>query len=344
MTQATVVTLASRPQGQAVPENFRTETRDLRAPQEGEILVRVIWLSLDPYMRGRMDAAKSYAAPVEVGGVMEAGCVGEVIASRHPGFAEGDVVTGPFGWASHALSDGTAVRRLDPSVAPVSTALGVLGMPGITAWVGLNDIAQAKPGETVVVSAATGAVGGLVGQLARAKGMRVVGVAGGPEKCAHAVDALGYDACLDHHAGDAASLSAEIARAAPDGVDVYFENVGGKTLSAVLPQMNTAGRIALCGMISWYGGKNLDQALPLPAVWRHVMTRRLRVQGFIIFDHWHRFPAFLDEVAPLVSQGSVTYRESVTEGIENAPEAFLRMLEGGNLGKQLVRVGPDAGA
>jgi NADPH-dependent curcumin reductase CurA len=250
-------------------------------------------------------------------------------------------VTGQFGWASHAISNGEAVRIIDPAIAPISTALGVLGMPGITAFVGLNDIGQGMPGETIVVSAATGAVGSLVGQLAKAKGMRVIGVAGGADKCTFAVKELGFDICLDHRAHDAAGLSAAIKGAAPDGVDVYFDNVGGKTLEATISRMNTHGRIVLCGMISWYSGQGIADAQPLPAVWRNILTRRLRVEGFIIFDHFHRYPAFLEQVAPMIASGQVKYRETVAEGLENAPAAFLDLLQGGNFGKQLVRVGAD---
>jgi len=342
MTQTRRIVLASRPQGTPLPENFRLETADLPDPGPGEMLLRTIWMSLDPYMRGRMDAAKSYAAPVELDGVMQGAGVAEVMVSNTPGFNAGDIVVAPTGWTSHAISDGSMTFAVDPSVAPISTALGVLGMPGHTAWVGLNDIAQAKPGETIVVSAATGAVGSVVGQLARLKGLRVVGVAGGAEKCAYARDRLGFDACLDHRAApDAATLSNQIAAAAPDGVDIYYENVAGKTLEAVLPRMNTFGRIAVCGMIAWYSGQGVAEAMRLPAAWRAILTRRLRVQGFIIFDHLDRLPPFLAEVAPLVASGKIHYRESVTEGLENAPTAFLQLLKGQNFGKQLVRVGPD---
>lgn len=341
MTDATCITLASRPKGRPAPENFKLETRALPKPGRGEFLVRIIWLSLDPYMRGRMDDAKSYAPPVEIGGVMEGGAVGEVMVSDHTDFAVGDIVTGQFGWTSHAVSNGEAVRKVDPSVAPISTALGVLGMPGITAWVGLNEIASAQPGETIVVSAATGAVGGMVGQLAKAKGMRVIGVAGGADKCAYATKELGYDACFDHRAMDAKALSAALKGAAPEGVDVYFDNVGGKTLEAVLPRMNTGGRIALCGAISWYSGQGIAEAQPLPAVWRNILTRRLRVQGFIIFDHFHLMGQFQKEVGPLVGNGTIKVKETVAEGLENAPAAFMDMLQGGNFGKQLVRVGAD---
>ncbi|SEN59076.1 hypothetical protein SAMN04488003_12219 [Loktanella fryxellensis] len=341
MTDATRMVLASRPQGKPVPDNFRKEEVTLPALTDGTFLVRVIWLSLDPYMRGRMDDAKSYAKPVAIGDTMEGGAVGEVMNSRNADYPKGAIVAGAFGWTTHAVSDGTSVRIVDPAVAPISTAQGVLGMPGITAWVGLNDIGRAQDGETIVVSAATGAVGAIVGQLARARNMRVIGVAGGADKCAHAVQDLGYHACLDHHAHDAKSLSQAIADAAPDGVDVYFESVGGKTLEAVLPHMNTHGRIALCGMIAWYSGHGIGDAQPLPTVWRHILTRRLLVEGFISFDHFHKFDAFLAEVGPMVRDGRITYREDIAEGLENAPDAFLRMLSGGNFGKQLVRVGAD---
>lgn len=341
MTQAQSITLASRPSGSPMAENFALKTTDLPTPGKGQFLVRIIWLSLDPYMRGRMDDVKSYAEPVAIGGIMEGGAVGEVMASEHPGFAVGDIVTGQFGWTSHAISDGEAVRKVDPDVAPISTALGVLGMPGITSWVGLNEILGGKSGETIVVSAASGAVGGMVCQLARAKGMRVIGVAGGPEKCAFVEQELGCDICLDHRAHDAKELAAAIKDAAPDGVDCYFENVGGKTLEAVLTRMNIGGRIAVCGMIAWYSGQGIADAQPLPAVWRNILTRRLRVQGFIIFDHFHLMGEFQKEVGPMVGSGQIKVKESVTDGLENAPEAFMALLRGGNFGKQLVRVGED---
>lgn len=336
------IVLASRPEGAPVPDNFRLETAPLGEPGPGEMRVRTIWLSLDPYMRGRMDAAKSYAPAVEIGAVMTAGCVAEVLETRTDRFAVGDIVVGPVGWASHAVVRPDGFSRVDPDIAPLSTALGVLGMPGLTAWVGLNDIGAAQSGETIVVSAATGAVGSVVGQLAREKGLRVIGVAGGAEKCAYAVEDLGFDACLDHRAAaDAADLSGQIAAVAPRGVDIYYENVGGKTLEAVLPHINTFGRIPVCGMIAWYGGQGVEQAMRIPALWRAVLTRRLRVQGFIIFDHADRAGAFRAEVASMVADGRIRYRESVAEGLEAAPGAFIEMLKGGNFGKQLVRVGAD---
>jgi NADPH-dependent curcumin reductase CurA len=306
--------------------------------------VRVLWQSLDPYMRGRMDAAKSYAASVEVGAVMEAGGVGEVIASRSPKYAAGDIVMGGFGWATHAAVPAKGLRKLDPAVAPIQTAVGVLGMPGLTAFVGLNDHGRPKEGETIVVSAATGAVGSVVGQLSKIKGLRVVGVAGGAEKCAWAVQELGFDACLDHRAAaDARALRAALADACPDGVDIYFENVGGKTTDAVMPLMNTFGRIPVCGMISQYDltGMGMGGAAGedrLPRYWRTILVKRLSLRGFIIFDHYDRFPAFLDEVSGYLRDGRLSYREWVTEGLENAPQAFIDLLAGRNFGKALVKV------
>lgn len=337
----TRVALASRPKGEPTLENFRVEGAELPDPGPGEVLTRTIWLSLDPYMRGRMDDAKSYADPVPIGGTMEGGTVGEVLVSNAQGLAPGDIVVGRTGWASHGIADGRELRKVDPSVAPISTALGVLGMPGMTAWVGLNEIGKAQSGETIVVSAATGAVGGLVGQLAREKGMRVIGVAGGAEKCAFAVEELGFDACLDHRAADVGGLRDQIRDLAPGGVDVYFENVGGKTLEAVVPNMNTFGRIAVCGMIAWYSGQGIAEAPPVPFVWRTILVQRLQVRGFIVTDHAASARAFMAEVAPMVSAGRIKFRESVSDGLDTAPGAFLGLLKGDNFGKQLVRVGED---
>ncbi len=336
MSEAQRIVLASRPKGPPTLENFHLETFERPEPSNGEILVRTIWLSLDPYMRGRMDAAKSYAAPVEIGDTMEAGGVGEVIASNDDRFQVGDIVVGRTGWASHAAVDARQCWKVDPELAPVSTALGVLGMPGHTAWVGLNDILTGQSGETAVVSAATGAVGSVVGQLAARRGMKTVGVAGGAEKCAYAVERLGYEVCLDHRSP---TLADELEAHTPQGIDCYYENVGGTTLEAVVPRMNDHGRIAVCGMIAWYSGKGIEDAMPLPKMWRTILVRKLRVQGFIVFEHMDRLSPFLKEVGPLVKSGEFHYRETVTEGLENAPQAFLGLLEGGNFGKQLVRVG-----
>ncbi len=341
------IVLAKRPDRQPSPENFRLEEAPIPEPGEGEILVRVIWLSLDPYMRGRMDEAKSYAAPVPIGGTMEGGCVGQVVTSNNPNFRSGDYVTHRFGWCTHAVSDGKGVRKLDPEAAPLSTALGVLGMPGLTAYAGLHEHGRPKEGETLVVGAATGAVGSVVGQLAQIHGLRAVGVAGGEEKCRFAVEELGFDACLDHRAApDAEALRARLAEACPDGVDIYFENVGAKTLDAVIPLMNPFGRIPVCGMIGWYdlGGMGLGEAPGpnlLPRVWRTILVQRLSVRGFIVTDHADRFRDFIAEVGSYVREGRLKYRESVAEGLENAPAAFIAMLGGGNFGKTLVKVAEE---
>ena len=338
------IVLASRPSGAPALENFRLETGPVPEPGDGDILVKLLWLSLDPYMRGRMDASKSYAAAVEVGATMEGGAVAEVVRSNNPKFAIGDIVNAQFGWASHAIHNGQGVRKIDPALAPISTAVGVLGMPGLTAYVGLLDHGRPQPGETLVVSAATGAVGAVVGQLGKIHGLRVVGVAGGAEKCAYAIDELGFDACLDHRAApDAKALREQIAAACPDGVDIYYENVGGKTLEAVYPLMNTGGRIPVCGMISWYdlgglGMGTVEGPDRLPKLWRTVLVNRLSIRGFIVTDHYDRFSAFLEAVSGHIRDGRLKYRETIAEGLEAAPAAFLAMLKGGNFGKQLVRV------
>lgn len=331
------VVLASRPEGQAREENFRLETASLPQPGDGEVLVKVHYMSLDPYMRGRMNAGKSYAPPVEIGGTMTAAGVGEVIASDSAAFAVGDFALGMFGWASHACLPATELRKLDPDMAPLTTALGVLGMPGFTAWHGLQAYGRPQAGETLVVAAATGPVGAMVGQLAKRAGLRVVGIAGGADKCKLAVETFGFDACLDHRAhADAAALSDALAAACPDGIDIYYENVGGKVLEAVLPNMNSFGRIPLCGMIAWYN--SAETGLTAPAIWRDVLTKFLSVNGFIIFNHYDRYPAFLAEVAPLVASGQIKYLEDIAEGLENAPKAFLSMMQGGNTGKQIVKL------
>lgn len=329
------VTLARRPKGMPVPEDFAMESAPLPQPQAGEVLVAVTHLSLDPYMRGRMDDARSYAPSVGLGEVMTGQGVGRVVASNADGFAEGDMVTGMTGWASHAVMPGEQLRKLDDALPP-TTALGVLGMPGFTAWTGLREYGRPKAGETLVVGAATGPVGSLVGQLARAAGLRTVAVAGGADKCRLATDTFGFDAAVDHRAhDDAASLRRALAEAAPDGVDIYWENVGGKLLEAVLPLMNTHGRIPVCGTIAWYGGVE-DSADRLPATWRAVLVKRLSIDGFIIFDHWDGYPDFLREMAPKVAAGEIAFLEDVAQGLETAPEAFIGMLQGRNRGKQIV--------
>ncbi len=330
------VVLAARPDGEPDASHFRLEPLVLPPPAAGEVLTRTLWLSLDPYMRGRMDAGRSYAAPVAVGATMVGQVVAEVQQSRDPRFAPGDLVVAPSGWATHGLAPGAALSRV-PAGVPPQAALGVLGMPGMTAWVGLTRIAAAQAGETVLISAATGAVGSVAAQLAKARGMRVVGIAGGAEKCRIAVEEFGCDACLDHRGATPRDLYRAIRDAAPAGVQVYFENVGGAVLEAVLPAMADFGRIALCGAIAWYSRD--DGGPSAAALWGTILTRRLRVEGFIVTDHWAQFPAFLAEAAPMVADGRLRWRETVAEGLAAAPAAFLAMLKGGNLGKQLVRVG-----
>ena len=303
------------------------------------MLCRTIYLSLDPYMRGRMSAGLSYAAGLEIGDVMIGGTVSSVVESNLDGFAVDDFVLSGNGWQEYAVSDGRNVRKLDPSHAPISTAVGVLGMPGHTAYVGLLDIGKPQPDDTVVVSAASGAVGAVVGQIARIKGCRVVGVAGAPEKCEYVVGELGFDACVSHHSDQ---LPTELKAACPEGVDVYFENVGGKVFDAVLPLLNTFARVPVCGRIATY---NLTAPPPgsdqVPKVMGLVLVRRLTVRGFIVFDHADREPDFLRDVGGWICDGEVKYREDIVEGLDHAVEAFQGLLEGRNFGKLLVRVSDD---
>src|SRR5216117_2184919 len=320
------VLLRSRPKGEPRISDFELVESPAPSPGEGEFLCRTIYLSLDPYMRGRMNDVKSYAQPAELGKPMVGGAVSEVIASSHPAFPTGSFVVGPTGWQAYALSRGAGMRKLDPKAAPLSTALGVLGMPGATAYVGLLDIGQPKPGETVVVSAASGAVGSIVGQLAKLKGCRAVGIAGSPDKCRYVVEELGFDACINYKTDD---LVPALGAACPGGADIYFENVGGKVFAAVLRVINRGARIPLCGMISQYntttdpGGPNL----------RALLVQRAMMKGFIVSDHADRFPAFLQEVTPLVRDGRIKYREDIVEGLDAAPSALIGLFEGRNFGK-----------
>jgi hypothetical protein len=330
------IVLAARPEGEPKPEHFRLEEKDAPSPRDGEILMRTLWLSLDPYMRGRMSAAKSYAKPVEVGEVMVGGTVSEVVESKHKDFQRGDIVSSYAGWQDFAVSNGSGLMKLDPNAAPISTALGVLGMPGMTAYFGLLEVGKPKAGETVVVSAASGAVGAVVGQIAKHKGCRAVGVAGGLEKCRYVVEELGFDACVDHRAPD---LPEKLAAACPKGIDVYFENVGGVTWNAVFPLLNVYARVPVCGMIAHYN----DVAPPpgpdrTPALMRSVLTRRLTLRGFLVFDFVARQGEFLREMSGWVRDGKIKYREDVVHGLEKAPEAFTGLLKGKNFGKLLVRV------
>jgi NADPH-dependent curcumin reductase CurA len=337
------IALASRPDGAPVDDNFNLLEQAIPTPGDGEVLVKVHYMSLDPYMRGRMDDAKSYAAPVPIGGTMEAGGVGEVIASNSDRFAVGDMAFGMFGWASHGVANARDMRKLDKNM-PMTPALGVLGMPGFTGWYGLTQLGKPKAGETLVVAAATGPVGSMVGQIAKQAGLRVVGIAGGADKCKIATDTFGFDACVDHRAfDDARGLRAAVADQCLDGIDIYFENVGGKVLEAVFPLFNNFARVPICGMISWYNAGGLgagaaDQGLTGPAIWRSILVKHLSVNGFIISNHFDLYPQFLTEVAPKVMTGEVKFLEDIAEGLENAPKAFMGMLSGGNTGKQIVKL------
>ena len=326
----TRILLHRRPAGAVTPDDFELDQGDIPQPGPGQVLVRHTFLSLDPYMRGRMSDAKSYAKPVEIGAVMECQAVGVVERSEAPGFAPGDTVVGGYGWQAFSVVDAVQLRKLPSDVAP-SLALGVLGMPGLTAYLGMTDIGQAKPGETVLVSAASGAVGSVVGQIARNVGARVVGVAGGADKCTFAKNELGFDACVDHRAGE---LDAALDATCPDGVDVYFENVGGAVQRAVFPRLRDFGRMVMCGMVAEYND-------PSPAPGPNLMStvrKRLRIQGFIVSDQWHRLDEWLAIAVPWIKEGRLKYREDIVDGIANAPEAFVGLLAGRNFGKLLIRV------
>ena len=331
------VLLDNRPTGEAVASNFKLVTSETPALQDGEVLVRHHFLSLDPYMRGRMNDAKSYAAPQPLGQVMQGGTVGEVVESRSPRFQPGDKVVGMGGWQQFSVVNAEqpgALRKVDTTHVPLSHYLGAVGMPGVTAWYGLVKIIEPLAGQTLVVSAATGAVGSAFAALAKARGCRLVGIAGGPDKCKYAVEELGFDACIDYKLHkDATSLSKALKEACPKGIDGYFENVGGMVLDAVLPRMNAFGRIALCGMIAGYDGKPMP--LSYPAL---ILTNRLKIQGFIVSEHMEVWPGALKELGTLVASGKLRPRETVAQGLEAAPEAFLGLLKGKNVGKQLVKL------
>lgn len=331
------ILLASRPAGLPTPENFRIVQTPVPEPADGQLLLEILYLSLDPYMRGRMDDAKSYAKPVDIGGVMEGGTVARVLASKHPDYTTGDIVLSHSGWQRYALSDGENVRKLDPALAPISTALGVLGMPGFTAWAGLLQIGQPKPGETVVVAAASGAVGSAVGQIARIKGARAVGIAGGAEKCAFVRDELGFDAVIDHRAPDFAQ---QLADACPNGIDVYFENVGGKVWDAVFPLLNDFARVPVCGLISQYNALPQAEQGPdkLALVMRDVLKKSLTIRGFIQREFAALRPDFLREAGKWIEDGRLRYREDIVDGLERAPTAFIDLLQGRNFGKLVIKV------
>jgi NADPH-dependent curcumin reductase CurA len=329
------ILLTSRPAGEATVANFTLVETTLPDLKDGQVLVQHHYLSLDPYMRGRMNDAKSYAEPQPLNQVMIGGTVGEVIASKHPSFSVGDHVVGMGGWQQYSIVHGGGmVRKIDTSRVPLSAHLGAVGMPGVTAWYGLTKIIEAKPHQTITVSAASGAVGSVVGQLAKARNCRAVGVAGGREKCDYVVNELGFDACIDYKQHpDSKSLYAALKAATPEGIHGHFENVGGAVLDAVLVRMNDFGRIALCGMISGYDGKPIPLQYP-----QLILTSRLLIQGFIVSEHIDIWPQALNELGRLVVEGKLKYRETIAQGLESAPEAFLGLLKGRNFGKQLVKL------
>ena len=333
--------LASRPHGEPVTGNFRLEDAALPRLREGDLLLRTLWLTLDPYMRSRMDEGGSYSPGLRLSQPMPADLVSEVVESRNFGFKPGDIVQHFAGWQDHTVSDGTSLRMIDPDLSPVSTALGVLGMPGMTAYVGLADIARPKPGETLVVAAASGPVGSVVGQIAKIRGCRVVGIAGGENKRRYVQDELNFDVALDHRAPGFREL---LATACPQGIDIYWENVGGLVFEAVLPLLNNFARIPVCGLVSHYNDVQLpkgpDQSSELMG---SILTRRLLVQGFIVDDHWNEhFESFLSDMLAWIREGRVVYREDVTDGLEYAPERFIGMLRGENFGKTLIRCGEQS--
>ncbi len=332
------IVLARRPPGEPADNDFRIEEQPTPQPRANEVLVRVIYLSLDPYMRGRMREQASYAKPVGIGDVMEGGTVGEVVASNNANFKAGDIVEGRLGWLEYGLSSGHNLRLIDPALAPISTANGVLGMPGLTAWFGLYEIGQPKPGETVVVSAASGAVGQVVGQLAKLSGCRVVGIAGGAEKCAFIKSELGFDVAVDYKSGN--SLEGALAAACPAGIDVYFDNVGGPVTDAVVPLLNFWARVPLCGSISAYNAEKPEMG---PRLLWPMVGRRVRMQGFIVSDFAPRFEPARRAMGELVRTGRLTFKEDIVVGLENAPRAFVGLLRGENFGKLQVKLGPEPG-
>ena len=330
------IVLASRPVGKPGLDNFRLEESAVQQPGDGQVLLQTRYLSLDPYMRGRMNAAKSYAASVELGEVMVGGTVSQVVASRNPAFGKGDLVSAYAGWQDYALSSGADLMKLDPRISQPSYALGVLGMPGLTAYVGLLDIGQPKAGETVVLAASTGAVGSVVGQIAKLKGCRVVGIAGAREKCDYALKELGYDACISHYDPD---MAEQLAAACPDGIDVYFENVGGSSWAAVMPLLNNFARVPVCGLIAHYNQTGLppgpDRMSLLQGL---ILQRSIKMQGFIVSNYRHRVPDFIGDMSDWLAAGKIKYREDMVDGLENAPAAFLGLFSGANFGKLVVRV------
>lgn len=334
-----MIVLASRPVGEPTPANFRLVERDIEQPGPGEILLKTLWLSLDPYMRGRMSAAKSYADPVEIGQVMSGGTVSKVVASSNQAFSVGEIVVGYTGWQECARSDGSGLRKVDPALAPISTALGILGMPGMTAYTGLLNIGQPKPGETLVVAAASGAVGAVVGQIAKLKGCRVVGIAGGADKVRYLTEELGFDVGLDHRSAD---FPDKLRAAVPSGIDIYFENVGGHVWDAVFPLLNKFARVPVCGLIAHYNDTDPRQGIDrVPGLMRSILSNRLTLRGYIVGDFASQTGDFLRDVGGWLKDGKLKYREDVVRGLEKAPDAFIGLLRGRNFGKLLVKVADD---
>ena len=336
------ILLRSRPSGEPSQENFQFAETEIPKPGADQILLRTIYLSLDPYMRGRMNAGPSYAPPVEIGEVMEGRSVCEVVKSNVPDYRPGDIVLASSGWQDYSLSKAEETQKLDRSIEPISYALGVLGMPGLTAYTGLLNIGKPHPGETVVVAAASGAVGSVVGQIAKIKSCRVVGIAGGEQKCGFVKDELGFDVCLDHRQPD---LSERLKAACPDGIDIYFENVGGLVFDAVLPLLNNFARIPVCGLIAHYNAAELPPGPDrIPLLMRAILVKRLTFRGFIVLDYASQFPDFVTDMKSWLSEGRIKYRQDITDGLENAPRELIGLLKGENFGKKLIRVSPDRSA
>jgi NADPH-dependent curcumin reductase len=333
------ILLSSRPGGEPSSDNFRLTETEIPKPGFGQMLLRTIYLSLDPYMRGRMNAGPSYAPPVEIGEVMGGQSICEVVESNLPNYSPGDTVLAGTGWQEFSLSNGEKTQKIDRSFGPISYALGVLGMPGFTAYVGLLNIGKPQPGETIVVAAASGAVGSVVGQIAKLKGCRVVGIAGGEQKCRFVKDELGFDACLDHRQSE---LGENLKAACPEGIDIYFENVGGPVFEAVLPLLNDFARVPVCGLIAHYNAAELSPGPDhQPLLMRAILVKRLTFQGFIYFDYASQFPDFSKDMKAWLAEGRIKYREDITDGLENAPRELIRLLKGENFGKKIIRVSPE---
>jgi NADPH-dependent curcumin reductase CurA len=333
------ILLASRPRGEPTPDNFKLVESDVPEPGPGQMMLRTIYLSLDPYMRGRMNAGPSYARPVEVGEVMEGRAVSEVVKSNLPQYEPGEIVVAGTGWQEYALSDGNGVQKIDPMLRPISYALGVLGMPGLTAYTGLLNIGRPQPGETLVVAAASGAVGSVVGQIAKIKGCRAIGIAGGEPKCRYVKEQLGFDACLDHRQP---GLAERLKAACPSGIDIYFENVGGAVFEAALPLLNNFARVPVCGLIAHYNATELPAGPNcVPLLIRNTLVKRLTFRGFIVWDFAAQYPDFIRDISGWLREGRVKYREDITEGLENAPRELIGLLKGENFGKKIIRVRAD---